>query len=196
MLRVDGVPVGRILDTERIPALRERGDAAGGDGFHNRGPRHRRPAPAHPVRPAREARDYRAGQDGGGLSDGSGDIFLAFATGNRGTSRRLPAAPATVPLQMVTNEYITPLFHAAAEATEAAILNAPRAGGDMTGDGIGLRSHPGTTPRRARRGAALRSETREVVQVDSRRRKTVAQALGACGDRQRESGGDLPLVHR
>jgi len=38
---------------------------------------------------------------------------------------------------MVTNEYITPLFHAASEATEAAILNALLAAGDMTGrDGI------------------------------------------------------------
>ena len=38
---------------------------------------------------------------------------------------------------MVTNEYMTPLFYAAAEATEAAILNALLAAGDMTGrDGI------------------------------------------------------------
>ena len=38
---------------------------------------------------------------------------------------------------MVSNRYMTPLFHAAAEATEAAILNALLAAGDMTGrDGI------------------------------------------------------------
>ena len=75
---------------------------------------------------------------GGGLDDGSGDIFLAFATGNRGIPPDgLPEPPATVPLQMVTNEYMTPLFHAAAEATEEAILNALLAAGDMTGrDGI------------------------------------------------------------
>ena len=37
----------------------------------------------------------------------------------------------------MTNEYISPLFYAAAEATEAAILNALLAAGDMTGrDGI------------------------------------------------------------
>jgi D-aminopeptidase len=47
-------------------------------------------------------------------------------------------------LQMVTNAYITPLFHAAAEATEEAILNALLAAGDMTGrDGITAR---GLTP--------------------------------------------------
>ena len=45
--------------------------------------------------------------------------------------------PATVPLQMVTNAHMSPLFHAAAEATEEAILNALLAAGDMMGrDGI------------------------------------------------------------
>jgi D-aminopeptidase len=78
------------------------------------------------------------GRMGGGLDDGSGDIFFAFATGNRGIPRAgLTAPPATVPLQMVTNDYMTPLFQAAAEATEEAILNALLAAGDMKGrDGI------------------------------------------------------------
>jgi hypothetical protein len=45
--------------------------------------------------------------------------------------------PATVPLQMVTNAHMSPLFHAAAEATEEAILNALLAAGDMMGrDGL------------------------------------------------------------
>ena len=71
---------------------------------------------------------------GGGLSDGSGDLFLAFATGNRGLPPDgLQNPRATVPLEMVTNENISPLFYAAAEATEAAILNALLAAGDMTG---------------------------------------------------------------
>src|ERR687898_638483 len=78
------------------------------------------------------------GRMGGGLDNGSGDIFFAFATGNRVIPRAgLPTPPVTVPLEMVTNAYTSPLFHAAAEATEAAILNALLAAGDMTGrDGI------------------------------------------------------------
>src|ERR687898_700837 len=79
------------------------------------------------------------GRMGGSLDDGSGDIFFAFATGNRG----LPYAalgkkmPATVPLRMLPNERMTPLFYAAAEVTEAAILNALLAAGTVTGrDGI------------------------------------------------------------
>jgi D-aminopeptidase len=44
----------------------------------------------------------------------------------------------------VPNKFMTPLFYAAAEATEAAILNALLAAGDMTGrDGITAR---GLTP--------------------------------------------------
>jgi D-aminopeptidase len=76
---------------------------------------------------------------GGGLDDGSGDIFLAFATGNRGLPRAVLDAdlPQTVPVRMLPNERMTPLFHAAAEATEAAILNAMLAAGTVTGrDGI------------------------------------------------------------
>jgi D-aminopeptidase len=61
---------------------------------------------------------------GGIGANSSGDIFLAFATGNRG----LPAAEGSAPLiascRMVANDRVTPLFEACAEATEEAILNA------------------------------------------------------------------------
>src|SRR5919112_2052702 len=63
-----GRRAGRACATEgdRPFAFRGRGrDTAGGDGFHNRGPRHRRPAPAHPVSPDREAREHRPRPDGG-----------------------------------------------------------------------------------------------------------------------------------
>jgi D-aminopeptidase len=75
---------------------------------------------------------------GGGCDDASGDIFLAFATGNRGLpGSGLPNPPATVPLATIPNERMSPLFYAAAEATEEAILNALLAAGTVTGrDGI------------------------------------------------------------
>jgi len=47
-------------------------------------------------------------------------------------------------LKMVSNDYMTPLFHAAAEATEEAILNALLAAGDMTGRD-GIKAHGLTT---------------------------------------------------
>jgi D-aminopeptidase len=72
-------------------------------------------------------------------SHGSGDIFIAFATGNRDLSRAAGERDPrpTVDLRMVTDRVITPLFQAAVEATEAAIVNALLAAETMTGrDGI------------------------------------------------------------
>jgi D-aminopeptidase len=77
---------------------------------------------------------------GGGTDDSSGDIFLAFATGNRD----LPPAdygrkdlPFATALEMVNNDHISPLFAAAAEAVEEAIVNVLLAGKDMrTDDGV------------------------------------------------------------
>ena len=53
-------------------------------------------------------------------SHGSGDIFLAFSTGNR-----VPhyAKPLTYTLKVVPDSHLNPLFEAAEEATEEAILN-------------------------------------------------------------------------
>ncbi len=76
---------------------------------------------------------------GGIASNGSGDIFLAFATGNRGLGITGTAADArvTVPLRGVVDAALSPLFQAAVEATEAAIVNALLAAETMTGrDGI------------------------------------------------------------
>jgi D-aminopeptidase len=52
---------------------------------------------------------------------GSGDIFLAFSTGNR-----VPhyPGPLTYTLRVVPDAHLDPLFRAAQEATEEAILNA------------------------------------------------------------------------
>ena len=140
MLRVDGVPVGRVLGTERIPSPYETEAETPPAGTGSIIVVLATDAPLLPIQCDRLAKRAAIGlgRMGGGLHDGSGDIFLAFATGNRGLPRDgLPETPATVPLEMVTNEYISPLFYAAAEATEAAILNALLAAGDMTGrDGI------------------------------------------------------------
>ncbi|HYO30477.1 MAG TPA: P1 family peptidase, partial [Thermomicrobiales bacterium] len=71
---------------------------------------------------------------GGIGADSSGDIFLAFATGNRGLapdSAAVPPHPATV--AMAPNQAMTPLFEACAEATEEAIVNALCAATTTTG---------------------------------------------------------------
>lgn len=136
-LRVDGLPVGRVLTTDRVPSPfdEEKTDQPPGSGsiivvLAT-------DASLLPIQCDRLA--IRAGvglsRMGGGLDDGSGDIFLAFATGNSGLPRAVLDAdiPQTVPVRMLPNERMTPLFHAAAEATEAAILNALLAAGTVTG---------------------------------------------------------------
>ncbi len=150
MLRVDGAPVGRVLTTERVPSPFDREDAP--DGVPPRVPPGVPPgtgsiivilatdAPLLPTACERLAQraSLGLGRMGGGVENGSGDIFLAFATGNRGIQRAgLADPPLTVPLRMVPSERMTPLFYAAAEATEEAILNALLAAGTVTGrDGI------------------------------------------------------------
>lgn len=64
------------------------------------------------------------GRMGGGLSNGSGDIFLAFSTANRGLPRAgSPDQPFTVSADTVPAQRMTPLFEAAADAVEEAILS-------------------------------------------------------------------------
>jgi D-aminopeptidase len=76
----------------------------------------------------------------------SGDLFLCFATGNRGmTAGGIDErAPHTFPLTMLSDVYITPLFDAVVEATEEAIVNAVLGATTVEGrDGIVAHALPG-----------------------------------------------------
>ena len=76
---------------------------------------------------------------GGIASTTSGDIFIAFATGNRGLPgpAALPAPAPVHEIRMVDDGRMTLLFQAAVEAVEEAIVNALLTAGTMTGaDGI------------------------------------------------------------
>jgi D-aminopeptidase len=72
-------------------------------------------------------------------SHGSGDLFCAFATGNRDLSRRSAEDDPrpTVELRMVVDGHINALFEAVVESTEEAITNALLAAETMVGrDGV------------------------------------------------------------
>jgi D-aminopeptidase len=72
-------------------------------------------------------------------SHGSGDLFIAFATGNHslGASGTEQDARRTIETRMVVDKAMSPLFQAAVEAVEAAVVNALLAAETMTGrDGI------------------------------------------------------------
>jgi D-aminopeptidase len=70
----------------------------------------------------------------GGLGEHtSGDLFLAFATGNRGLGALDDAAGDPVALAALPNARMDTLFEAVVDATEEAILNALLAAETMTG---------------------------------------------------------------
>jgi D-aminopeptidase len=124
-LRVDGVPVGLEIGVDRVPARQEPPGNAGSiivvvatD------------APLLPIQCKRLARRATAGlaRVGGVGYNGSGDIFLAFATGNH-----LPKTAAPLDLKMLPHEQMDGLFVATADAVEESILNALAAADTMTG---------------------------------------------------------------
>ena len=87
-------------------------------------------APLLPIQCQRLARRATTGLAwvGGVGFNGSGDIFLAFATGNH-----VRHGETIAHVRMLAPDAMTPLFQAAAEATEEAILNALTAAETMTG---------------------------------------------------------------
>ncbi|MCU1751190.1 P1 family peptidase [Pseudomonas sp. 6D_7.1_Bac1] len=133
-LRVDGYPVGRQMSGMNSP-FAEKGTPGMGSIVVILAT----DAPLLPHQCQRLAQRASIGiaRTGGGTEDSSGDIFLAFATGNQD----LPPAdygrkdlPLSTPLDMLNNDHISPLFSAAAEAVEEAIINALLAGEDMRSD--------------------------------------------------------------
>ncbi|AZF26851.1 P1 family peptidase [Pseudomonas sp. R2-60-08W] len=145
-LRIDGYPVGRYLMQIASP-FADRGTPGMGSIVVIIAT----DAPLLPHQCQRLAQRASIGiaRTGGGTEDSSGDLFLAFATGNQD----LPPAdygrkdlPHSTVLRMVNNDHISPLFSAAAEAVEEAIINALLAGEDMTTqDGVTIPGLAGET---------------------------------------------------
>jgi D-aminopeptidase len=80
------------------------------------------------------------GRLGSFAGNSSGDLFLAFSTGNAGAAK----PEGTPSLVMLPNDRIDPLFQATIEATEEAVVNAMLAAETMTGaDGIRVFGLPG-----------------------------------------------------
>ena len=144
LLRIDGVPVGAAIPRDEVPspydqldALTARGGAEGGSIIGVVAT----DAPLLPHQCERLAQRIGLGvaRMGSYAAHSSGDLFLAFATGNRGLSHdageRDPRR--TVELHMVVDREVDPLFEATVEATEEAITNALLAAETMVGrDGI------------------------------------------------------------
>ena len=130
-LRVNGVPVGRLPGEEPAP-----GTGAGpGGSIIVIVATDAALLPGQCDRLAQRAA-LGIGRVGGAGEHASGDIILAFATGNRGlrplVDHTIEGAP---PVQMTAlpADRMDPLFYAVIEATEEAIVNALVAGRTMTG---------------------------------------------------------------
>jgi D-aminopeptidase len=142
-LRVDGVPVGEVINDDVIPsAYGERRHASPGGRYGDRQPPPgsgsiivvlATDAPLLPHQCERLAERAglglaRAGSIGGHTS---GELFICFATGNKLTAHG-GTGPA-LSVRMLDDDYIDPLFMATIESTEEAVINALVAAETMTG---------------------------------------------------------------
>jgi D-aminopeptidase len=126
LLRVDGIPVGRIIGLEKPPVPWPEPPTThsiiviiGTD------------APLLPIQCQRLARRAGVGlaRVGGISANADGDIFLAFSTGNH-----IHYAPeTTLSIQMLPHEHMSYLFEAVAEGVQEAILNSLTTAETMTG---------------------------------------------------------------
>ncbi|MDQ3670697.1 MAG: P1 family peptidase [Actinomycetota bacterium] len=128
-LRIEGVEVGEELGPERIP-LPTRPDRPRGGSIIVLVATDAPLLPHQCERLAQRA-TFGIARTGGAGENSSGDLVLAWATGNRGLGDESAVRSVT----MLANERIDPLFYAVIDATEEAILNALLAAETMTGRG-------------------------------------------------------------
>jgi D-aminopeptidase len=126
-LRVSGVPVGQKI-TEDTPY--SKGDITGSE----QGSIIivvATDAPLLPHQLKRLARRATMGlaRTGATSGNGSGDIFIAFSTANTEAGK----VEGVIPLEMLPNDRMNPLFEATVQATEEAIINTLVAAETMTG---------------------------------------------------------------
>ena len=160
LLRVDGVPVGLEIPVEEVPSpyperatVRYPGELAESD------PRAARardgsiiiivatdaPLLPHQCRRVAQRASLGLARAGGVGATTSGDLILAFSTGNLGLPQpeTAGAAPGVSTVRMLIDTSLDPIFEATVEATEEAIVNALCAAQTMTGrDGITAHALP------------------------------------------------------
>ncbi len=129
-LRINGAPIGQQIGADKV-SLPSEHDTAPTSNSGSIIVVIATDAPLLPVQCKRLARRATVGlaRVGGTGYNGSGDIFLAFATGNH-----VPIKPKSLlAVQMLPLLQMNPLFDVTAEAVEEAILNALCAAETMTG---------------------------------------------------------------
>ncbi len=155
LLRIDGVPVGAEITTDEVPSPypRRRGssdilgaiEARPRDGSIIVVVATDAPLLPHQCRRLAQRASLGIARMGGVGATTSGDIILCFATGNRAMTPPETNGPGlgVATVRMLIDTALDPLFEAAVEATEEAIVNALVAAETMTGrDGRIARAVP------------------------------------------------------
>ena len=156
LLRIDGVPVGQAIPKSVVPSAWDQQEALDSAAVTDAAPgmacrtgpgggsiivvlATNAPLLPHQCERLAQRAGLGLGRMGSIASHGSGDLFIAFATGNRGLSRTAGERDPrrTIEARMVVDRAISPLFQAAIEAVEGAVVNALLGARTLTGrDGI------------------------------------------------------------
>jgi L-aminopeptidase/D-esterase-like protein len=154
-LRIGGIPVGKELENVYLPSFESstadeetRSSPTNPDTVETMGDGSiivvlatDAPLLPHQLRRLAKRPALALGRLGGIAEAGSGDIFIAFSTANDSITAEQRSAP--LPITMYPNELLNPLFEAAVEVTEEAIVNAMIAARTMTGrDGLTVPALP------------------------------------------------------
>lgn len=140
-LSVAGVPVGREIPVSEVPAPAAASAPPAGSGSIIIIVATDAPLLPHQCRRLAERAGLGLARVGGVGDHSSGDLFLAFSTGNAGVvaeeGLEARAGPSRFEVTMLADPYLTPLYDAVVEATEEAIVNALVAAETMVGrDGV------------------------------------------------------------
>jgi D-aminopeptidase len=144
-LTVAGVPVGSEITTTEVTSAWDEADALAGSGSIIVVMATDAPLLPHQCERLAQRAGLGVARAGGAGEHSSGDLFIAFATGNAGRLRTYKAERSQEPIavSMLPDNEMSNLFWAAIEATEEAILNALVAAGTLTGrDGITAHALP------------------------------------------------------
>jgi D-aminopeptidase len=140
VLTMDGVPVGRELgryafgpEPPAVSGAPARSSVGGADGSCMIVVATDAPLTAHDLERLAARAVFALGRTGSSYSNGSGDYAIAFSTAPGLRVRHGSSAPQT--FTVLPTEALSPLFEAALEATEEAVLNALLRATTLTGSG-------------------------------------------------------------
>ncbi|WP_309131219.1 P1 family peptidase [Brevibacterium sp.] len=137
-LSINGVPVGRRISAEVIPTPEVPRGFEPGSGSIVVVVATDAPFLPHQCSRLAQRAALGVGRMGGAGEQYSGDLMLAFSTGNRGIppylwDERTDVEPATIGLSMIAPQLMTSFFDLVIDATEEAILNCLVSATTLTG---------------------------------------------------------------